>query len=98
MTRDGRRRPVWYDEVNERRVALAARRIIEPDRQADVPRCPRRRPGVGRHGHWSVEDRVQFIAEIRRQVSGRLPNSGTDPPARNIAASSHGLYACDTIA
>ena len=30
------------------------------------------------HDYWSVKDRVHFIAEVRRQVDARLPNSGTD--------------------
>ena len=67
----------WYDEINERRVALAARRIMNPTGAQMFGAGTADAKAWDDHAHWSVADRVWFIAEVRRQVDGRLPNSGT---------------------
>jgi hypothetical protein len=68
----------WFDEINERRVALAARGVTNPSGAQMFPDAPadaKAWDGIG--DRWSVGDRVWFIAEVRRQSAGRVPNSGT---------------------
>jgi hypothetical protein len=68
----------WFDEINERRVALAARGVTNPSGAQMFPDAPadaKAWDGIG--DRWSVGDRVWFIAEVRRQSAGRAPNSDT---------------------
>jgi hypothetical protein len=69
----------WFDEINERRVALAARGVANPDGAQMFGEGTADAQAWDDHGYWSVADRVWFIAEVRRQVAGRTagPNSGT---------------------
>ena len=67
----------WYDEINEIRVALAARGITNPTGAQMFPGDPDDARAWDEHDYYSVKDRVHFIAEVRRQVAGRVPNSGT---------------------
>jgi hypothetical protein len=68
----------YFDEINERRVALAARGIIDPTGAQMFPDCPddaRAWDGIG--ARLPVADRVWFIADLRRRAVSRVPNSGT---------------------
>ena len=68
----------WFNEINERRVELAARGIAYPSgadmfgegtEDAQVWDGPGARLPVG--------DRVWLIADMRRRAAARVPNSGT---------------------
>jgi hypothetical protein len=69
----------WFDEINERRVALAAQGITNPSGAQMFPGSPgdaKAWDGIG--DRWSVGDRVWFIARLRHLSAGRTPpNSGT---------------------
>jgi hypothetical protein len=69
----------WFDEINERRVALAAQGITNPTGEQMFPGAPgdaQAWDGIG--DRWPVGDRVWFIARLRRLAAGRIPpNSGT---------------------
>jgi hypothetical protein len=68
----------WYDEINERRFALAARGIIDPTGEQMFPDSPddaKAWDGIG--ARMPVGDRVWFIADLRRWAAGRVPNSDT---------------------
>jgi hypothetical protein len=68
----------WYDEINERRFALAARGIIDPSGAQMFPDAPddaKAWDGIG--ARMPVGDRVWFIADLRRWAAGRVPNSDT---------------------
>lgn len=68
----------WYDKITERRVELAAAGITNPTGEQMFPDAPgdaKTWDGIG--DRWSVADRVWFIADLRRQAAGRVPNSGT---------------------
>ena len=68
----------WFDEINERRVALAARGITDPSGEQMFPDDPgdaKAWDGIG--ARLPVRDRVWFIADLRRRADGRFPNSGT---------------------
>ena len=69
----------WFDEINERRVALAAGGITNPSGEqmfGEGTRDAEVWDGIG--DRWSVGDRVWFIARLRRRVADRTPpNSGT---------------------
>lgn len=67
----------WYDEVNERRVALAFRGVANPTGAQMFGAGTDDARAWDDHGYWSVADRVWFIAELRRWAAGRVPNSGT---------------------
>lgn len=69
----------YYDEINERRFALAAQGIIDPTGEQMFPGAPddaKAWDGIGRR--LPVGDRVWFIADLRRWEAGRVPNSGAD--------------------
>ena len=70
----------WFDTINERRIflALPPRGIANPTGAQMFPDAPDDAKAWDEHGHWSVGDRVWFIAEVRRRVDDRAPNSGTD--------------------
>ena len=68
----------WHDEINERRVALAARGITSPTGTQMFPGSPddaKLWDGIG--ARLDIGDRVWFIADLRRRAGGRAPNSGT---------------------
>ena len=72
----------FFDEVNERRFALAARGVLDPSGAQMFPDCPddaRAWDGIG--ARLSIRDRVWFIADLRRRAAGRVPNSGTGTSA-----------------
>lgn len=68
----------WFDEINEQRFVLARRGITNPTGTQMFPDSPADAKAWDDHDHWSVADRVWFIAEVRRQVAARVPNSGTN--------------------
>jgi hypothetical protein len=64
----------FFDEINERRVALAARGITDPTGAQmfpDDPQDAQAWDGIG--ARLPVRDRVWFIAELRRHEDGRDP-------------------------
>ena len=63
----------WYDEINETRVALAARGITNPTGAQMFPGDPDDARAWDDHDYWSVKDRVHYIAEVRRQVQPAAP-------------------------
>jgi hypothetical protein len=67
----------WFDEINERRIALAAQGVTNPAGAQMFGAGTADARAWDDHGYWPVATRVWFIAEVRRQVAGRLPNSGT---------------------
>lgn len=67
----------WFDEINERRVALAAEGITNPTGAQMFGAGTDDARAWDEHPYWSVSDRVWFIAEVRRWAAGRAPNSGT---------------------
>jgi hypothetical protein len=76
--RAGSDRP-WHKEINDRRVALAAMGVTEPDGAHMFPDAPddaKAWDGIG--ARLDIDDRVWFIADLRRRAAGRVPpNSGT---------------------
>ncbi len=79
MTRDraASNRP-WYKEINERRVALAGQGILDPTGAQMFPGAPGDAmawDGIG--ARFDIDDRVWFIAELRRRADARAGNSGT---------------------
>jgi hypothetical protein len=67
----------WFDEINEQRFVLARRGITNPTGAQMFPAAPGDAKAWDDHDHWSVADRVWFIAELHRLTAGRVPNSGT---------------------
>jgi hypothetical protein len=67
----------WFDEINERRVALAAQGVTNPSGAQMFGAGTRDAEAWDEHGYWSVGQRVWFIAEVRLQLAGRAPNSDT---------------------
>lgn len=69
----------WFDEINERRVALAAAGVTDPDGTQMFPGDPddaKAWDGIG--ARLGVADRVWFIADLRRRADGRNgPGAGT---------------------
>ncbi len=68
----------WFDPVNERRVALAARGITDPAGAQMFPDSPddaKAWDGIG--ARLPVGDRVWFIADLRRRAAARAAGSGT---------------------
>lgn len=62
----------WYDPINERRFALAARGILDPTGAQMFPDDPddaRAWDGIG--ARMSVGDRVWFIADLHRLAAAR---------------------------
>ena len=62
----------YFDEINERRFALAARGILDPSGEQMFPDCPddaRAWDGIG--ARLSLRDRVWFIADLRRRAATR---------------------------
>jgi hypothetical protein len=69
--RDGRNRP-WFDEINERRVALAARGVTAPTGAQMFPDAPddaKTWDGIGTR--MDIADRVWVIADLRRRARDR---------------------------
>jgi hypothetical protein len=69
----------WFDEINERRVALAARGITDPDGAQMFPADPeaaRAWDSIAAYG-VPVRDVVWAIADLRRRAAARAGNSGT---------------------
>ena len=69
----------WFDEINERRIALAARGVTAPSGPQMFPDSPddaKAWDGIG--ARLPVGDRVWFIADLRRAAarSGRDGHSG----------------------
>lgn len=67
----------WFDVINERRVALAARGVANPSGAQMFPDAPddaKAWDGVG--ARLDVGDRVWLIADLRRRAAGRGGNSG----------------------
>jgi len=67
----------WFDEINERRVALALRGITAPSGAQMFPDCPddaKAWDGIG--ARLPIADRVWFIADLRRRAHGRGGTSG----------------------
>ena len=68
----------WFDPINERRVALAARGITSPTGEQMFPDHPddaKAWDGIG--ARLDIGDRLWFIADLRRRAAGRVPDSGT---------------------
>ena len=68
----------WFDEINERRITLAARGVTSPTGTQMFPDAPddaKAWDGIG--ARLDIGDRVWFIADLRRRAHGRTPNSGT---------------------
>jgi hypothetical protein len=68
----------WYKEINEQRVALAARGITAPSGAQMFPDCPddaKAWDGIG--ARLDIDARVWFIADLRRRAAGRDGSSGT---------------------
>jgi hypothetical protein len=68
----------WFDEINERRVALAARGVTAPAGAQMFPDRPddaKAWDGIG--ARLDIGARVWFIADLRRRAAGRAGNSGT---------------------
>jgi hypothetical protein len=66
----------WFDEINERRVALAARGVTNPSGAQMFPDSPddaQAWDGIG--ARMPVGDRVWFIADLRRWAAGRNPRA-----------------------
>ena len=69
----------WYDPINERRFALAARGILDPSGEQMFPDAPddaKAWDGIG--ARLDIGDRVWFIADLRRRAASRDGNSGED--------------------
>lgn len=69
----------WFDQINERRVVLAARGITDPSGAQMFPDSPddaKAWDGVA-YG-MDIGDRVWLIAELRRRAATRNGNSGTN--------------------
>jgi len=74
--RDAANRP-WFDEINERRVALAARGVTDPSGPQMFPDAPddaKAWDGIG--PQMEIRDRVWIIADLRRRAAGRSGTSG----------------------
>lgn len=70
----------WFDEINERRVALAARGITSPSGTQMFPDAPEDAgawDGIG--ARMGIKDRVWLIAELRRDDAGRRGDAGSAP-------------------
>jgi hypothetical protein len=68
----------WHDEINERRVALAARGITSPTGTQMFPdRLDDAQAWDGIGARLDIGDRVWFIADLRRRAAGRDGSSGT---------------------
>jgi transcriptional regulator with XRE-family HTH domain len=68
----------YFDEINERRVALAARGITSPSGAQMFPDSPddaKAWDGIG--GRLDIGDRVWFIADLRRRAAARNPLAST---------------------
>jgi hypothetical protein len=68
----------WYREINERRVALAARGITDPDGAQMFPDRPddaKAWDGIG--ARLDIDARVWFIADLRRRAAGRAGRDGS---------------------
>jgi len=68
----------WFDEINERRVALALRGITAPSGAqmfGEGTDDAQLWDGIG--GRLEIRDRVWFIADLRRRAAGRGGNSGS---------------------
>lgn len=68
----------WFDEINERRVALAARGVTDPSGAQMFPGAPddaKAWDGIG--ARLDIGDRVWFIADLRRRAAGRDGSTGT---------------------
>lgn len=62
----------YFDEINERRVALAARGITDPSGVQLFPGSPddaKTWDGIG--ARMEIRDRVWFIADLQRRADGR---------------------------
>jgi hypothetical protein len=62
----------YFDEINERRVALAARGITDPSGAQLFPGSPddaKTWDGIG--ARMPIRDRVWFIADLQRRADGR---------------------------
>jgi len=68
----------WFDEINERRVALAARGATDPSGDQMFPDHPddaKAWDGIG--ARLDIGARVWFIADLRRRAADRNGDSGT---------------------
>ncbi len=75
--RDTANRP-WFDEINERRVALALRGVTVPSGAQMFPDAPddaKAWDGIG--PRMEIRDRVWIIADLRRRAHDRGGNSGS---------------------
>ena len=66
----------YFDEINERRVARAARGITSPSGAQMFPDSPddaKAWDGIG--ARLPVGDRVWFIADLRRRAAARKPSA-----------------------
>jgi hypothetical protein len=63
----------WFDEINERRVALAARGVTDPDGAQMFPADPEAARAWDSIAAYGVPagDRVWAIADLRRRAAGR---------------------------
>jgi hypothetical protein len=71
-----------FDEINERRVALAARGITDPSGSQmfpDDPQDAQTWDGIG--ARLDIRDRVWLIADLRRRAAARGDRSGTGTEA-----------------
>jgi hypothetical protein len=67
----------WFDEINERRVALAAQGVTNPSGEQMFGEGTADAKAWDDHGYWSVGDRVWFIAAVRQLSASWVPNSDT---------------------
>jgi hypothetical protein len=67
----------WFDEINERRVALAAEGVTNPSGEQMFGEGTADAKAWDDHGYWSVGDRVWFIAAVRQLSASWVPNSDT---------------------
>lgn len=67
----------WFDEINERRVALAAQGVTSPSGAqmfGEGTDDAQAWDGIG--ARLDIGDRVWFIADLRRRADGRGPGAG----------------------
>jgi hypothetical protein len=69
----------WFDEINERRVALAARGVTDPGGEQMFPADPEAARAWDSIAAYGVPagDRVWALADLRRRAADRAGNSGT---------------------